>query len=156
MALGGWLAYQCVVWHGVIPSEWGTNGILAGIIIGPAVALVLSGVHEVIHGVTMLACGVRPQFGVLRRGRAYVILYTSAPGRLFQRNAYLAVALAPLLLLTSLGAVLCWSPAGWLLSYGFGIHLGTCIGDIEIARRVAREPRGVLCEDLQDGVRFRS
>jgi hypothetical protein len=53
-----------------------------------------------------------------------------------------------------LGAALCCLPVGWVLSGGFGLHLGKCINDMTIAWKVARMPRDVQCEDLEDGARF--
>jgi Putative zincin peptidase len=80
--------------------------------------------------------------------------YTTAPGYRFGRNAYLAIIVAPLILIAPLGAVLCWSPLGEVLWFPLATHLGGCIGDLTIARHVARAPRDVQCEDLRDGVRF--
>jgi hypothetical protein len=153
LIFGGCLAYQSIAWHGKLPTDWYESLLLVPVI-GFVPALLISVAHEAIHGAATQACGVRPQFGVLWRRRVPLGLYTTARGHRFRRGEYLAVALAPLVLLGPLGAALCWSPVGWVLSGGFGLHLAKCINDITIASKVARMPRDVRCEDLEDGVRF--
>jgi hypothetical protein len=108
--------------------------------------------HEGVHGIFMLAFGARPQFGVLRIGVLPYAFYATDPGHRFTRRQYLAVTLAPLVILGLLGIPLCMlSP---YLVVPFAFHLAGCIGDIAISRHVLQGPPTVICEDLRDGVRF--
>lgn len=145
----GGLVYLWIAGHFQMPNTISVNVVLA-----LALILALGAVHEGVHGVAVAASGAHPQFGVLRLGPIPVGFYTTAPGYRFGRNAYLAIALAPLILIAPLGAVLCWSPLGEVLWFPLAVHLGGCIGDSAIARNVARAPRDVQCEDLRDGVRL--
>jgi hypothetical protein len=145
----GGLAYLWITGHFRLPDSISVNIVLA-----LALILALGAVHEGVHGVVVAASGAHPQFGVLRQGRVPVGFYTTAPGHRFGRNAYLAIILAPLILIAPLGALLCWSPLGEVLWVPLGGHLGGCIGDLTIAWHVARVARDVQCEDLRDGMRL--
>lgn len=113
-------------------------------------------VHELIHGGAMKAFGAKPQYGVLKIGGSALAsaFYATAPGHLFSRNQYLVVALAPTLLLSALGILLCLTPLGGVAWLPFTFHLMGCIGDLAVAWRTVREPSSSTCEDLRDGVRF--
>jgi hypothetical protein len=145
----GGLAYLWIAGHFQMPLSISVNIVLA-----LALILALGAVHEGVHGIVAAASGAHPQFGVLRQGRVPMGFYTTAPGYRFGRNAYLTITLAPLILIAPLGAVLCWSALGEVLWLPLGVHLGGCIGDLAIARHVARAPRDVQCEDLRDGMRL--
>jgi Putative zincin peptidase len=119
-----------------------------------ALWLGLGWVHEAIHGVAMLAFGARPQCGVLRIGGVVAGFYTTAPGRRFSRAQYVLIALAPVAILTPLGAAACLVPFGTSLAIPFALVFAGAIGDATIAWRVIRAPSGVMCEDLRDGTRF--
>ncbi len=55
--------------------------------------------HELIHGITIMLLGHRARYGAkLSKG----VLYATAEHALFRRNEYLAVALAPLIVITLL------------------------------------------------------
>jgi hypothetical protein len=149
LGAGGGLVYLWIAGHFRLPDYISVN-------IGLTLALILAlgAAHEAVHGVATMVFGARPEFGVLRQGRIPLGFYTTTPGYRFGRNAYLTVALAPLVLIAPLSAVLCWSPLGEALWLPLGVHLGGCIGDLTIARHVLRSPRQTQCEDLRDGMRL--
>ena len=57
-------------------------------------------IHELTHAVAFRAFGVRPKFRIRRRAKIGTVFYVSAPGSYLCRDEYLAVGLAPLVLLT--------------------------------------------------------
>jgi hypothetical protein len=119
-----------------------------------ALVLVLACIHEGVHGIVMMRCGARPEFGVLKIGGILAGFYATAPGHRFGRRQYLIVAFAPLAVLAPLGVLACLLPFGAYLAVPFAIHLAGCIGDMTIAWHVMRQPSGTFCEDLRDGTRF--
>jgi hypothetical protein len=145
----GGLVYLWIAGQFQMPDSISVNIVLA-----MALILALGAVHEGVHGVVAAAFGAHPEFGVLKLGRVPMGFYTTAPGHRFGRNAYLAIVLAPLILIAPLGAAVCWSPLGEILWLPLAVHLGGCIGDLTIALLVARAPRDVQCEDLRDGLRI--
>ena len=127
---------------------------LTDMIVGLALVLVLACIHEGVHGIVMMRCGARPEFGVLKIGGIMAGFYTTAPGHRFGRRQYLIIAFAPLAVLAPLGVLACLLPFGAYLAVPFAIHLAGCIGDGTIAWHVMRQPSGTVCEDLRDGMRF--
>jgi len=81
-------------------------------------------------------------------------LYTTAPGHVFSRAQYLAVAVAPGVALSALGFLACFSPVGGYLVIPLAVHLSGCVGDAAATQRLLRQPAGTGCEDLRDGIRF--
>lgn len=118
------------------------------------VTAALLAAHEGVHGLVMAGFGARPRFGALMIARLMPALFTTAPGHLFTRPQYLAVALTPAGAISALGALACLTPAGLYLVVPLAIHFAGCVGDFTASLRLLREPRGTLCEDLRDGIRF--
>jgi len=111
-------------------------------------------VHEAVHGLVMAAFGARPRFGALMIAGMAPALYTTAPGHRFSRAQYLAVGLTPAVAISAVGALACLTATGLILVVPLSIHLSGCVGDFAATLRLSREPRGTLCEDLRDGIRF--
>ncbi len=115
----------------------------------------LLALHELVHGLAMLALGVKPRFGV---GAFHGILpyaYATAPGRRFTRRRYILIALAPFATISGFGLLwMVYGPWSELLILPLGVHLGACIGDLWVGALCLRQPRGTLIEDLRTGVRF--
>ena len=149
IALG---VYSFVATHGQTHAEGSVS--LPQIVLVVALSIGIVCVHEGVHGITMLAFGARPQFGVLMTKTGPIGLYTTAPGHRFRRNHYLVICLAPLAVLALLGVPACWLPFGGYLVIPFAVHLAGCIGDVTIAWHVFRAPPSVVCEDLRDGLRL--
>jgi hypothetical protein len=120
-----------------------------------ALTLPLYVVHEWIHGWTMARFGARPTYGWGAIGGVPGYLYCTAHEHRFSRLQFAAIALAPCLLISSIGALaiatLPWG--GWLV-VPLGFHFGGCVGDFWAVALVLSKPRGTQVEDLQTGVRF--
>jgi hypothetical protein len=118
---------------------------------GVAVMVVL---HELVHGLAMSIFGARPQYGVIWR---MLVFYATAPGYGFRRNAYVAVALAPLVLISALSVLAMWLLHGtnWVaLPALIGALNGAgAAGDLWMAGVVLRYPPQVYVVDERDGMR---
>jgi energy-converting hydrogenase Eha subunit A len=110
--------------------------------------------HEGIHALLMRLFGARPSFGATMVAGLLPALYTTAPGHVFGRGQYLCVAVAPGVVLSTLGFLACLSAPGGYLVVPLAIHLAGCVGDAAVTERVLRQPPGTNCEDLRDGIRF--
>jgi putative zincin peptidase len=110
--------------------------------------------HEGIHGLAMAAFGARPRFGAMMIANVAPALYATAPGHMFGRGQYLAVAVMPAAVISVLGGLACRTALGPFLVLPLAFHLAGCIGDADATLRLLRQPRGTRCEDLRDGIRF--
>lgn len=121
-----------------------------------AVAVVLSlVVHELVHGALFKAFaprGARVTFGAnWEKG----MLYASAEGIVYSRGHYMAVALAPTFLVTSLvvaAGFACGCPVAG--AFAATLHLSGCTGDWGYVREMLRDPGIRWCEDTAWGVCF--
>ena len=128
---------------GVDTISLGIGGILLGLLLG----LVL---HEATHAVVYLAFGAHPTFGIKPWTRFGPVFYVTASGRYLRRTAYLAVGLAPLVLLTPillLAAMLL--PAGSITATLFAISFNVAgsVGDVLMAWKVLSYPSETYFQD---------
>ena len=130
------------------------SGVLSFLLLTVLLTALLFVVHEGVHGLVMAAFGARPRFGALMIGRIVPALYTTAPGHRFSRAQYLAVGVTPAVTISAAGALICLTAAGPIFVVPLSIHLSGCVRDFAAVLRLSREPRGTLCEDLRDGIRF--
>lgn len=109
--------------------------------------------HELIHGVAMQMFGATPQYGVLWKK---LMLYATTPGFAYRRNAYLQIALAPLLILSivSIGGMGLLRGTLWVALFGLcgALNVGGAIGDIWLALIVLRYPATAYVIDDRDGI----
>ena len=112
-------------------------------------------VHEGVHGVAVAAFGGKPVFGATMIGNAMPAFYCTSIGNRFTKAQFLAIALAPAVVLGIGTAIaIAWLPSsGWLVVPA-ALHLGGCVGDFVMARIVARLPSGSLVEDRKSGMRL--
>jgi Putative zincin peptidase len=105
--------------------------------------------HEALHGAAILALGGRPRFGL----KLPLAAYCTAPGQLFTRNGYLAVALAPLVVLSAAGAVATWlaPDLGACLIFGLAGNISGAVGDLTAIARLLHLPPSVLIADTATG-----
>ncbi len=111
--------------------------------------LVVLGLHEGIHGLVFAAMGGRPTFGA----RLPLALYCGAPNQLFTRSAYLAVGLAPLVVI-SLGGIALMALAPTVapfLQLGLIGNFSGAAGDLWAARVLLRQPPSALIQDTATG-----
>lgn len=121
---------------------------LVEVVVGAFVALlVVPVIHEAAHGLAAILIGVRPSFGV---GPGYAYTTVHEP---LGRYAYLAVGLAPLVLIGAggVGLAAVWpSIAGWLV-FACVVNAAGAIGDLWMAWCILRLPRDAIFVDLADG-----
>ena len=105
--------------------------------------------HEAVHALTILLLGGRPRFGL----RLPWAAYCTAPGQVFTRRGYMAVALAPLVVLTIVGVVITalWPQWATWLWFGFAGNISGAVGDLATASEVRRLPSSTLIADDETG-----
>jgi hypothetical protein len=111
--------------------------------------LLVLALHEAVHGLVFFALGGRPTFGA----RLPFALYCGAPDQLFSRNAYLAVGLAPFILLSLAGiAFIVLAPAfAPYVQFALIGNASGAAGDLWAARILWQQPSAVLVEDTATG-----
>ena len=109
-------------------------------------------VHEVVHGVAVLAFGRRPRFGAGRmHGVPYFYTTADAP---FARDQFIAIALLPLLAISLAGIALMFAApafAAWLI-IPLAFNVIGSIGDANLVLVVIRYPRDVVVRDERTGI----
>ena len=127
---------------------WGLGWLVVGAIALPFATIA---VHEGIHGLAFKWFGGNPRYGV---GVKYLLpyAYATAPGQKFSRNAFLAILLAPLVVIDSVAAILMvlFPQLSWLV-WVIALNTSGAIGDLWIAAIACRYPASVSIEDLQEG-----
>lgn len=105
--------------------------------------------HEAVHALTILLLGGRPRFGL----RLPMAAYCTAPNQVFTRAGYIAVALAPLVVLTVVGVVITvlWPQWATWLWFGFAGNISGAVGDLATASEVRQLPPGTVIEDNEAG-----
>lgn len=110
--------------------------------------------HELTHGLALRAYGARPKYGVLWKE---MMFYATAPGHAFRRNAYLGIALAPLVGLSLVGMTLLVLPLpgwlAWIVVFCAAMNVGSAVGDLWLVRVALGYPRAAYIVDEQDGLR---
>lgn len=112
-------------------------------------------VHEGVHGVAVAVFGGKPVFGATMVGQVMPAYYCTSIGTRFTKTQFLAIALAPAVVL-GVGAALAivaLPSSGWIVVPA-AFHLGGCVGDFAMALIVARLPAGTLVEDRKSGMRL--
>ncbi|HKT39048.1 MAG TPA: DUF3267 domain-containing protein [Ktedonobacterales bacterium] len=106
-------------------------------------------IHEALHAAIILALGGRPTFGLQLPFAAYC----TASYQLFTRNGYIAVALAPLVILTAAGIVLTWFAPNLALYLllGFTGNVAGAVGDLAAVAALRRLASDTLIEDTATG-----
>lgn len=138
--------------HGVtaLPGPESTFARLFLLVVANIVAYnIMLPLHEGLHALTILLLGGRPRFGL----RLPLAAYCTAPGQVFTRRGYIAVALAPLMVLTVAGVVITalWPQWATWLWFGFAGNISGAVGDLLTASETRRLPRGALIEDNEAG-----
>lgn len=129
---------------------------VVGWIVGlAAISMASFAVHELVHGVffkLLAPAGAKVTFGA---NRETAMIYACAEGVVYSRRRYMAVCLAPTVVVTA-ALALGFAFSGYpLLCYlAAGLHLSGCVGDWYYVRTILRDRRIVACEDTSFGVRF--
>ncbi len=127
---------------------------------GPEVFVMLFGIaltivaHELTHGLALRSYGARPRYGVMWQE---MMFYATAPGYAFRRNAYIVIALAPLVGLSVAALALLMLPLPeWLMLtvvFCSALNVGSAIGDMWLVRVALGYPKWAYIVDEKDGLR---
>ena len=136
-------------------GSFGIVQLLLGIVAALALFAVLLVAHEAMHAVGMRVFGARPQVGLTRIGGKIPAVYCIAPGARFSKPQYLAIALAPLVVIGGgCALVVAFVPFGGWLVLPAAVHLAGCVGDVALAFTALRQPPGTRIEALPAGREF--
>lgn len=140
------------LWH---PNNLREGTFSGWLVIGPVIGIVLTiALHELTHGLALRGYGARPQYGVLWKE---MMFYATAPGYAFSRNAYLVIALAPLVVLSVVGMLLLLFPLpgwmAWTIIFCAALNVGSAVGDLWLARVALGYPSFARVMDEKDGLR---
>lgn len=127
-------------------------GWMVGVVVVSAASFA---VHELVHAVffkLFAPAGARVTFGA---NLETCMIYACAEDVVYSRRRYMAVCLAPTVIVTAAFA-LGFTCSGYpLLCYlAAGLHLSGCVGDWYYVRTILRDRRIAACEDTSFGVRF--
>jgi len=110
--------------------------------------------HELTHGLALRGYGAQPKYGVMWNE---MMFYATAAGHAFRRNAYIVIALAPLVGLSLVGlALLMLALPGWLawiVVFCAALNFGSAIGDMWLVRVALSYPSTAYVVDEKDGLR---
>ena len=110
--------------------------------------------HELVHGLAMKIYGAKPKYGVIWKG---LMFYATSPEYAYQRNKYIVIALAPLVLISSLVILGMWIFNGtfWIFLLGIcgTLNASGAVGDIWITMIVLRYANTAYVIDDRDGIR---
>ncbi len=121
-------------------------------LLGLASVLIVLPLHEWIHGLVIARCGHKPRYGI-----KLFVLFATSDGALFRRNEFIRVALAPLVVITTMGSVLMlFLPFGVAYWVGLAVVLnaGGAIGDLWMTAIALRYGPSALIRDEEDSMRI--
>ena len=148
----GMLFLNLAVFVGRLPERLAFGLAEVGaLVICVALTLVL---HELTHALAMRIFGARPAFGVLWKK---AMLYCTSPGFAFSRNRYIAITLAPLIVLSAvaIAGMALFSGTLWvaILALCAAMNASGAVGDIWMTIVVRRNPPAAFVMDERDGIR---
>ncbi len=139
------------LWQPAVTSLKMRIGQMTGTLIAIPLTIVL---HELTHGLALRGYGARPKYGVIWQQGMF---YATAAGYAFRRNAYLVIALAPLVGLSLVGMALLMFPLAewlaWVIAICAALNVGSAIGDMWLVRVALGYPSSAYIVDEKDGVR---
>jgi hypothetical protein len=127
------------------------GGVLLWLVISVVGYCLMLPLHELLHGAAFLLWGGKPYFGA----KLPYALYCGAKNQLFRRNQYLAVGLAPLVVIT-LAGIIVTLVAPVVAAYALAVTVGNvsgAAGDAWSVARMLRLPANTLVEDTEVGYR---
>jgi hypothetical protein len=109
-------------------------------------------IHELIHGITFTIFGGSPRYG-LKVKSFLPVAYATSPGDLFERNAFVVITLAPLIIIDVVCLLLLaiFPQAPWLI-WVIAFNTSGAIGDIWMAVQLLRCPQSIRVEDREEGI----
>jgi hypothetical protein len=139
------------MWHPEIVSLELSILQMVAALLAIAITIVL---HELTHGLALRVYGAQPKYGVMWQE---MMFYATAAGHAFRRNAYIVIALAPLVGLSLVGMALLMLPLpDWLpliIVFCVALNVGSAIGDLWLVRVTLGYPSAAYIVDEKDGLR---
>lgn len=130
-------------------AGWWPVGLAFLTVAGSMLVVVVA--HELCHGLAIRAFGGRPRYGL---GVAYAVFpyaFATTDTR-FSRNQFLAIALAPLAIVTAIG-VPAMVALGWpWLAVPLALNAGGAVGDVWMALTLLGYPSSVTVVDSETGL----
>ncbi len=120
-------------------------------LLGLGLALIVLPVHEWIHGLVIARYGHRPRYGI-----KLFVLFATSDGALFRRDEFIRIALAPLLVISLVGAIIMlFLPFGlaYWVALAVVLNAGGAIGDLWMTAVVLRFDSSALVRDEEDSMR---
>lgn len=138
------------IWHtGQHGASLNPGQVFLWIVINLLSYAIMLPIHEFMHGITITLLGGKPHYGT----KLPFALYCGAKDQIFPRNYYLAIALAPFVVISLAGIIFTLLAPG-LSSYVLLATTGNisgAAGDLWVARRLRMLPTSILVEDLETG-----
>ncbi len=149
LALAGFTVWVRL-WHPLVSSSINASQMFLTM----AMLVLTLVLHELLHGLALQYYGAKPTYGVLWKE---LMFYATAAGHAFRRNAYLVIALAPLVGLSVLALLLLMLPLPvWLalpVVLCAAFNVGSAVGDLWLVRVASRYPHSAYIVDEKDGLR---
>ena len=146
-------------WWALVRNMRGSYNTAFSESLSPVIAVIVVlvatfGLHEALHGLAIHWFGHKPRFGIaLDKG----VMYATTDNALFPRNQFVAIALAPLVVMTLAGMILMILLPDRLAYYaGLVVVLNAAgaIGDLWMSAEVLRYSPDTLVRDEADGIRI--
>lgn len=158
MTLIATLVFAAVYTLGTGQTEFGVrvgdaeSGIVGFVLLFLLIVVVL-GLHEAIHAVTVTWYGGDVSFGVGCAQFVLPYLYVTTTQRL-DRNQFIVVALAPFVAITVVGVAIMIELDAAILILPLAVNVGGAIGDLWMVGILLRYPSHVTVEDAVTGIKI--
>ncbi len=110
--------------------------------------------HELIHGAVIWFSGAHPDFGAGLAYGFFPYAYVVAGNARLTRNQFIAVVMAPLVLISVVGTVVMVGLDWFWLVIPLAFNAGGSVGDLWLAVVVGRHRDDVRIEDRESGIRI--
>ncbi len=120
-------------------------------ILGGFIALIV--LHEAAHGLFFWIYTRSMPIFAMKLSYAYA----AAPDWYIRRNAYRVVAMAPILIITGLGLLIClFAPVSWLMGLilFMSVNFASAVGDLYVMLRLWKVPESTYIQDAGDRMTF--
>ena len=153
LVIFGFVFLGLAVSLGKLPTQFAFGlSEIGAVLLGVLLAM---GLHELTHGLTMQLFGAKPKYGILWKG---LMLYATSPGYAYPRNNFIVIALAPLVVISTLVIIGMWLLQGTLLVPLLALcgifNASGAVGDMWMTMIVLRYPATAYVMDERDGLRI--
>jgi hypothetical protein len=132
-----------------VPFNNGTRPAIT--VLALVMTVLLLSIHELCHGLAYRAFGAKVRYGINWRK---AVAYAAAEHHYLTRDAYIVVALAPLVIIT-VACILGMALTDGVIRFLFGlmgtVNAGAAVGDVWFTLVCIRQPQTLLVRDYGDG-----